>query len=872
MAGPEEFVHRAEELRETIRYHDERYYGDDAPEISDAEYDTLMRELVGIETEHPEIVTPDSPTRAPGAASLPTPFSEVRHIQPMFSLDNAFSREELEAWGLRIARLVTDPITYVGEPKLDGLAISLLYEDGKLVARRDPRQRRDGRGRHRERAHDQRRPRAAQGEGPPDPAWRCAVRSSCRWPRSRSSTGARRKPSSGCSPTRATRRRARCARSTPPSRPAASSPCSATSPARRRAVRRLRTHHETLEWLTRLGFPVNPHIERLGDLEAVYRFCTQMEENRHSLGYEIDGAVVKVDDIAQREEMGTTSRAPRWAIAYKFPPEEKTTVLNQIMVSIGRTGRATPFAVLEPVFVGGSTVGLATLHNEDEVARKDVRVGDTVVVRKAGDVIPEVVGPVLAKRKKGARRWKFPAFCPCELHQPLVRLEGEANHRCVSADCPMQREQKVIYFASRGAMDIEGLGEERVHQLVAGRAWSRTPGDLYSVTHDQLIALERMGEISARNLLNGIEASKQQPLAARARRPRHPPRRPDRRGCARVTLAAPGRDHRRRPTRSSTAVDGVGPVIVQSLHAWFTMPDQPRARREAARRGREPHRAARAETADDEPTLTGLTFVLTGGLERLHPRRGGRGRHRGAGRQGHRQRVEEDELRDRRREPGFEAGEGRGTGRHPDRRGRLASAAREGSPSAGARGQAGEGDEDGNDRDAGKAEEAHEAQEVHEVQGGLMVDTSAVGITDDPFTMTIERGKIREFARATMSSNAGVPRRPGGADRADVPDHRRVLDRHRAQSVYSKVKLDLQRLLHGGQEYIFHGPPPHRGRRSSPSRRGWTRSTRRKASAAASMTFVVTVAEFRDETGKLRVEARSTAIETGRPATAKEGA
>ena len=376
---------------------------------------------------------------------------------------------------------------------------------------------------------------------------------------------------------------------------------------------RLRTHHETLAWLTDLGFPVNPHIEQLADLDAVFRFCTQMEENRHSLGYEIDGAVVKVDSIAQREEMGSTSRAPRWAIAYKFPPEEKNTILRDIMVSIGRTGRATPFAVLEPVFVGGSTVGLATLHNEDEVARKDVRVGDTVIVHKAGDVIPEVVGPVLSKRKKGARRWKFPVSCPCELHQPLVRLEGEANHRCVSADCPVQREQKIIHFASRAAMDIEGLGEERVHQLVVAEL-IQDAGDLYSVTQEQLVALERMGDLSARNLLNGIEASKQQTLARVlvALGMRHV-------GPTAARALAVGLGHLDRIADATDAdleaLDGVGQVIVESIRAWFTVPTNLALIEKLRDAGVNLEGPAAAAAPTEEQTLTGRTFVLTGGLE-----------------------------------------------------------------------------------------------------------------------------------------------------------------------------------------------------------------------------------------------------------------
>ena len=342
---------------------------------------------------------------------------------------------------------------------------------------------------------------------------------------------------------------------------------------------------------------MNPHIEQLADLDAVFRFCTQMEENRHSLGYEIDGAVVKVDSIAQREEMGSTSRAPRWAIAYKFPPEEKNTILNDIMVSIGRTGRATPFAVLEPVFVGGSTVGLATLHNEDEVARKDVRVGDTVIVHKAGDVIPEVVGPVLSKRKKGARRWKFPATCPCELHQPLVRLEGEANHRCVSADCPVQREQKIIHFASRGAMDIEGLGEERVHQLVvaeliqdAGDLYSRHPGAARRArAHGRHLGRATCSTGSRRRSSSRWRACSVAlgirhvgPTAARALAV----------GLGHLDRIADASRRGPRSTRRRGARHrGEHPRLVHD-------PDEPRADREAARRRREPRGAGSGRRAD----------------------------------------------------------------------------------------------------------------------------------------------------------------------------------------------------------------------------------------------------------------------------------
>ena len=299
-----------------------------------------------------------------------------------------------------------------------------------------------------------------------------------------------------------------------------------------------------------LGFPVNPHIEAFDDLEGVFAFC---ERHRGATGTRSattsTASSPKVDDLGQRAEMGFTSRAPRWAIAYKFPPEEKTTILRDIMVSIGRTGRATPFAVLEPVFVGGANVGMATLHNEDDVARKDVRPGDTVVVRRAGDVIPEVVGPVLAKRPPKTKPWKFPKKCP-ECGQPLVRVEGEANHHCVNVDCPAQRVQRLVHWASRGAIDIEGLGEERVRQFVdAGLL--EDAADVYALTVERLVPLDRIGERSAQLLVDAVEASKRQPLwrVLVGLGINHVG--PDRRAGARARVRRPRRDHDREPRSSS---------------------------------------------------------------------------------------------------------------------------------------------------------------------------------------------------------------------------------------------------------------------------------------------------------------------------------
>ncbi len=601
---------RAAELRELIRHHDELYYAHDQPEVSDAEYDALLGELRTLEAAHPELAVPDSPTQRPGGPVVPTPFSAVQHLRPMLSLDNAFSREDLAAWEQRIAKLVTPPITFVGEPKLDGLAISLVYERGRMVraaTRGDGEVGEDVTANVRTIADV---PDRLAGKGLPD---LLEVRGEVFMPLASFEELNRRQAEAEqrlfANPRNAAAGSLRQIDATVTASRNLSMFCYQLGA--QDGGPRLRTHQETLAWLRELGFPVNPEIRPLADFDAVFAFCTHMEEARHSFGYEIDGAVVKVDDLAQRDEMGTTSRAPRWAIAYKFPPEEKTTRLRDIMVSIGRTGRATPFAQLEPVFVGGSTVGLATLHNEDEVARRDVRPGDTVIVRKAGDVIPEVVGPVVVKGKRRKPKWKFPTTCPCELHQPLVRLEGEANHRCVSAECPIQREQRIIYFASRGALDIEGLGEERVRQLV-GAELVADAADLYALTHDQLVGLERMGDLSARNLLDAIDRSRAQPLArllvafgirhvgptaavALARAFGH---------LDRILAAAPD---------ELVVVDGVGPVIADSLHSWLSVPtnrDFVEKLRAAGLNFEGPEPAVPA----GEPILAGLTFVLTGGL------------------------------------------------------------------------------------------------------------------------------------------------------------------------------------------------------------------------------------------------------------------
>jgi DNA ligase (NAD+) len=601
MAVPLEIEARVGELREQVAHHNERYHQDDEPEISDAEFDELYRELKHLEDEFPELVTPDSPTQQVGGAPAAT-FSPVEHV---------LSLEDLLAWGRRLERLVADPIAFVCEPKMDGLAISLLYERRRLV-----RAATRGNGFVGEDVTANVRtiesvPKQLKNGAVPD---RLEVRGEVFMPLKAFEELNRRQGDAGdrlfANPRNAA---AGSLRQKDPSVTASRAlDIFCYQPGVKEGGPRLRTHDETLEWLRGLGFPVNPRIERLETLDAVYAYCENMLGHRHDLGYEVDGVVVKVDELGQREELGATSKAPRWAIAYKFPPEEKTTKLLKIMVSIGRTGRATPFAQMEPVFVGGSTVQMASLHNEDEVARRDVREGDTVIVRKAGDVIPEVVGPVVAKRPKRARKWKFPKECPA-CGQPLVRAEGEAATNCVNVDCPSQRWGRIVHFAA--AMEIDGLGEERVRQFVDAGLLSDA-GDLYALTIERLVPLERIGQRSAQLLVDQIEASKSQtlmrllvglgipnvgPAAAQdlARELGHLD------GIARASV------------EELTAVDGVGPVLAESVQGFFARDRTKELVEKLRRAGVNFEGPAKATVPEEEQTLSGKTLVLTGGLERF---------------------------------------------------------------------------------------------------------------------------------------------------------------------------------------------------------------------------------------------------------------
>ncbi len=508
------------------------------------------------------------------AGPVSTLFAPVQHPSPMMSLDNAFDAAELQAWVDRIARIEPQvgEADFVCELKIDGLAMSLTYEQGRYLQAATRGDGRTGEDVTANVATIRAVPPRLQWprSGGPVPAL-LEVRGEVYMPVSAFDELNRRQEKAGLKVFANPRNSAAGSLRQKDSQITASRDLSlwAYQVGAMEGGPEIGRHRAALDLLRTCGFPVNPEIAVVHGTDAVFEFCRHWAEHRHDLDYEVDGVVVKVDDLALREKLGSTSHAPRWAIAFKFPPEERQTTLRDIMVSIGRTGRATPFAVLEPVFVGGSTVGLATLHNEDQVRAKDVRPGDTVVVRKAGDVIPEVVGPVLSARPDGLAPWTFPTRCP-SCGQRLVRLEGESDTFCTNLECPAQRVQRIVHFASRGAMDIEGLGEKRVVQLVELGLLS-DPADIYGLQAEPLVEAERLGRQSVENLLGAIEASKSRPLSrllvalgilhlgpAGAR------------ALARslATLDAVMTS----PADQLAAVDGVGSVIADSIVEFFASP------------------------------------------------------------------------------------------------------------------------------------------------------------------------------------------------------------------------------------------------------------------------------------------------------------
>ena len=575
---------RYAELLALTAYHRHLYYIVDSPEISDAEYDELDREIRQLEHDFPDLITANSPTQTVGAEIAET-FSTVEHRVPMTSLDNAMDSNELLAWGERAAKGLSDKafVQYACELKIDGLALSLRYENGVLV---QAATRGDGRF----------------GEDVTANVLTIDVvpktlvsKSKVSIPSVLEVRGEVYLPIDAFEKLKAAKEAENVVRIAAGKKPDSVpvNPRNAGSGSLRQkdasvtAGRGLAfwsyqlgeviggpeftSHHATLDFLKDLGFPVNPNIALVNSMDEVAAYCEKFQNERHDLPYEIDGVVVKVDDLAQREILGFTARAPRWAIAFKFPPEERTTLLKDIQISVGRTGRVTPFAVLESVFVGGSNVAMATLHNEDQVRLKDVRPGDTVTVRKAGDVIPEVVGPVLSLRPKDSQPWVFPSVCSCPMKGELTRPDGEVNMRCIEPNCPQQRDQRIIYFVSRGAMDIDGFGEQTVIQLSDVGILSDA-GDIYSLTVEQLLTLEGFAQKGAEKLIVAIDASKTRPLpkllTALGIKHLGPS------ASEALAIAFGNLDDIMNATEDDLAtVDGVGGVIARSLISWYSRAD-----------------------------------------------------------------------------------------------------------------------------------------------------------------------------------------------------------------------------------------------------------------------------------------------------------
>ena len=608
-AEPQPTMDDLEKLRDQLRYHAHRYYVLDAPEVSDAEYDVIYRQLEAFEADHPELITPDSPTQRVGydASALFTP---VPHLEPLFSLDNAETGEDLDAWEARLERVLgRPPLGYACELKIDGLAVSLVYEQGVFV-----------RG-------------ATRGDGTTGEDITANLRTIeavplrlfGEAPELLEVRGEVYMPAAAFNELNARQAAADDRLFTNPRNAAAGSVRQkdpAMTAARKLSIwvyqigvirggPDLATHTKSMEYLGQLGFKVNPASKAVPDLDGVKAFVEQADKTRHARDYQTDGVVIKADALADQQQAGYTARAPRWAIAYKFPPEEQTTILRDI--DVGRTGAVTPFAVLEPVFVGGANVAMATLHNADQVKAKGVLIGDTVVVRRAGDVIPEVVGPVPSLRTGKETEWAMPSECPF-CGNAIVKPEGEAVARCTGGlECPSRLREWLAYFAGRSAMDIDGMGYKTI-QLLIDRKLIAGPAGIFRLKPEDFADIEGWGEVSVNNLMAGIEAARDRPLArliiALGIRHVGP--------AAAKEFARTFRDMDRLMEATEeelSGLDGIGSKIAAAWVEWASQ-DENRALIEA-------FRAGGVRLTDPEPEggttdlLAGLTFVITGTLDRL---------------------------------------------------------------------------------------------------------------------------------------------------------------------------------------------------------------------------------------------------------------
>ncbi|MGA2525849.1 MAG: NAD-dependent DNA ligase LigA [Smithellaceae bacterium] len=599
------------ELRKTIEYHNKRYYQQDDPEISDSEYDRLMRELQELELQYPDENIVSSPTQRVGAAPL-NKFAAFSHPSAMLSLANAFSNEEIIEFDNRIKRLAgVDKISYVAEPKLDGLAVNLIYENG-LFTRGATR----GDGGTGEDVTQNLKTisslplKMKNNGGKPIPSF-IEIRGEVYIEREPFQKLNRRRMEEGEEPFANPRNAAAGSLRQLDSRITARRPLNIFF----YGIGNIRginfsTHWEVLQALSRWDFPVNKLIEQAQDINACIQYFEHIGAIRKSLTYEIDGIVLKVNDLALQNVLGNVSHNPRWALACKFPAAQETTVIKDIIVGVGRMGTLTPVAIMEPINVGGVMVSRATLHNEDEIIKKDIRIGDTVVIQRAGDVIPEVVKVIPEKRPVGAKKFKMPKHCP-ECNSEIVRLEGEVAHRCVNMSCPAQLKEHIRHFASRGAMDIEGLGEKVSAQLFDAKLIA-DPADLYFLTREKLLELDRQAEKSVQNLIDAIQSSKN-PLLDKfiyALGIRHVGER-----TAKLLAEHFGSMENlvNAKVEDLTAINEIGPEIAASIVEFFHERKNINVMAKFSKAGVIPQKK---ETAGKAP-LRGRSFVFTGTMESM---------------------------------------------------------------------------------------------------------------------------------------------------------------------------------------------------------------------------------------------------------------
>jgi len=603
---------RIAELRETINHHNYRYYVLDSPEISDAEYDELMKELRQLEADHPELVTPDSPTQRVGAPPVEA-FGVVEHPQPLLSLANAFSYEELVAWYKRVSNLLGGrQFDLVCEPKIDGLAVALTYVDGLLVTGATRGDGYHGEGITQNLKTVRSIPLSVSKEAPP----RFEVRGEVYLPKAGfkklNDERAKEELPLFANPRNAAAGSVRQLDSSITARRPLDIFIYGLGWAEGKAVPD--THWEIMQYLKSLSFKINPNIALLRSLNEVEKYYQSWAESREKSPYEADGIVAKVNSIALQQELGTVAHEPRWAIAYKFPAIQGTTKLTDIGINVGRTGSLNPYAILEPVRVGGVVISSAALHNEEDIHRKDIRIGDWVVVQRAGEVIPEIVEPIVSRRTGKEKVFSMPGRCPV-CGSEVIKPEGEAMHRCTNAACPSQALERIKHFVSRGAMDIDGVGE-KLCQALFEAGLVKDAADLYYLTKEQLLGLERMADKSASNVLNSIEKSKNRPLA---------------RVIFALGILHVGDQYAELLAEQFHSIDqlaqasleelsalpAIGPKIAESIVAFFRQKGNrqiiKKLRKAGVRLQKEKVKKARPE----ELPLAGLEFVLTGKLESL---------------------------------------------------------------------------------------------------------------------------------------------------------------------------------------------------------------------------------------------------------------